>query len=426
MKKLVFSLLVIQFLGAQNWQVSELHPMPLKTSNNSVTLAYVGSEPYVYSFGGIDSTKIYSGIHLSSFRYQITSNTWESIPDLPDTLGKIATGASTVKNKIYIIGGYHVLSNGNELSSNKTHIYNPNTNSFEPDGASVPVPVDDHVQLVWRDSLIYIITGWSNTTNVANVQIYNPSNNVWSVGTSVPNNNLYKCFGANGYMVGDTIYYYGGASTGLNFPAQNRLRMGIINPSDPTQITWSSPSSYLNSYRSVITIDPFNNIHILGGSKISYNYNGIAYNGSGGVQPNHEQYIFHSSNPLSYESKNIYLPMDLRGYGELNASTKFIVGGMDSNQTTTNRLLRLDFINSTSVFNYIMNDLIIYPNPTTHFIHIQTTEEIHSIEVIDPMGKEVKTLYNVKAIDISNLPSGVYNLEININYRLFNRKIIKE
>ena len=57
---------------------------------------------YGDSFGGIDSSKIWSGIHLRSFRYNTQADTWETIPALPDTMGKIAAGASTIKNKIYI------------------------------------------------------------------------------------------------------------------------------------------------------------------------------------------------------------------------------------------------------------------------------------------------------------------------------------
>ena len=42
-----------------------------------------------------------------------------------------------------------------------------------PDGADIPKAIDDQVQAVWQDSLIYVITGWSNTTNVVDVQASN-------------------------------------------------------------------------------------------------------------------------------------------------------------------------------------------------------------------------------------------------------------
>ena len=80
--------------------------------------------------------------------------------------------------------------------------------------------------MVYKDSLIYVVTGWSGSgfsgTNVANVQIYNPANDTWSVGTPVPNTNQYKAFGASGIIVEDTIYYFGGAKiSGFNFLPAN-------------------------------------------------------------------------------------------------------------------------------------------------------------------------------------------------------------
>ena len=149
-------------------------------------------------FAGIDETKAYSGIHKKAFRYNTQTQIWDEIAELPSGNGRIAAGASLVKNKIYIIGGYHVASNYNEVSSNKVHVFDPESNTYEADGTPIPLAIDDQVQAVWRDSLIYVISGWSNTANVANVQIYNPSSDTWSNGTSLPNSSNYKVFGGSG------------------------------------------------------------------------------------------------------------------------------------------------------------------------------------------------------------------------------------
>ena len=169
--------------------------MPERVSNNAVVAAKVNGQSFVYSFCGIDSTKIWSGIHLKAWRYDVEAKKWESLPEVPDPNGgKIAASANVVNGKIYIIGGYHVASNGSETSSDKVHVFDPVTNAWLPDAAPIPVPIDDQVQVVWRDSLIYVVTGWSNTTNVTEVQIFNPATNEWSAGTPVPNQNDYKVF----------------------------------------------------------------------------------------------------------------------------------------------------------------------------------------------------------------------------------------
>jgi hypothetical protein len=261
--------------------------MPMTISNNAVIEGWTNNTSYVYSFGGIDSSKIWSGITNKSFRYNVQTNFWDTIPNLPNPNAVIAARASYVDSIIYIIGGYQVLSNGNEISSNIVNRFDPRTNSYLTDGTAIPIATDEHVQAVYKDSLIYVITGWSNTGNIPNVQIYDPTNDNWLVGTSVPNSNSYKAFGATGTIIGNTIYYHGGASMAANFACQSILRIGAINTSDPTQILWTPKATPYKSYRGFsitdgTSVDP----HFLGGSDVSYSYNGIAYNGSVGVERN--------------------------------------------------------------------------------------------------------------------------------------------
>ena len=192
----VFSLILITPLAlfSQFWEVTEVGTLPEPVSNNAVCKGFVNDTPFVYSFSGIDTTKIYSGIHLKSFRFNTVTGQVIQLPDLPDAMGKIAAGASRIDNVIYIIGGYHVFSNGAETSSSKVHRFDIASNSFLADGTDIPVSIDDHVQAVWRDSLIYVITGWSNTGNVPDVQIYDPVSDSWLAGTSTPNTHDYKSF----------------------------------------------------------------------------------------------------------------------------------------------------------------------------------------------------------------------------------------
>ena len=92
-----------------------------------------------------------------------------------------------VDDVAYVIGGYHVFADITVRAQ-----FGPGTSvgsgheTWLTDGAPIPIPIDDHVQAVWRDSLIYVITGWSNNTNVAAVQIYDPALDQWSVGTPGP------------------------------------------------------------------------------------------------------------------------------------------------------------------------------------------------------------------------------------------------
>lgn len=362
----VFSLLfVVNYANAQfGWSWTELSPMPMAISNNAITTGNSDGEQYVYSFGGIDTSKIYSGITQSSFRYRISDDTWQEIAPLPTALPLIASAASTVKNRVYIIGGYNVSITGEEVSSNETIIYDPESNSYISGGAPIPIPIDDHVQCVWRDSLIYVITGWSNTGNVTNVQIYNPSLNEWLEGTPVPNHINYKVFGASGTIIGDTIYYYGGANQSSYFPASNKLRKGIIDPSDPTNITWQLlDNGPTKKYRSAC-IAYEDHLFWLGGSSMSYNYNGIAYDGSGGVEPLYQIMEYDATYNMWETGDDAPVGiMDLRGIARIASSLWIIAGGMRDDQEVSNKTFLISYdpvVTGLNENNALENQIYLY------------------------------------------------------------------
>lgn len=415
---ILFLLLLISSISSsQNISWQELSNLPEKVTNNAVTTATVNGIPYVYSFSGIDSTKACGKPHLHSFRYNTETDSWETIDPLPDPLGgKIAAGASTVYNKIYIIGGYHVSPSCHETSSKKVHIYNPETNSYVNDGADIPKAIDDHVQAIWRDSLIYVISGWSNTSNVTNVQIYNPSLDEWLIGTPVPNNSQWRVFGASGTIIGDTIYFAGGAGNwnGSSFPPTTTFRKGIINPNDPTDILWEGNSvPFSRGYR--MGASKFNGKAIwLGGSDITYNFDGIAYNGSGGVPPLNRITIYNPNSGQLTQFEDL-LPeiMDLRGVAKIADNQFIIAGGMEADQAVTNKtfLITIDDLNSTKRIE--SEPINVYPNPTSNYLKIEK-EGSFDVEILNVKGETFlkEKVQGFQFINVSELGAGIYWLKV--------------
>ncbi|MBL4655055.1 MAG: T9SS type A sorting domain-containing protein [Bacteroidia bacterium] len=402
---------------AQNgWDWQVLADMPEPVSNNAVTIAEVNGVQHVYSFAGIDSTKKYSGIHLQAFRYNTITNIWDTIPSLPDTMGKIAVGASTVKNKIYIIGGYHVFSDGTEKSSHLVHIYDPETNTYT-EGAPIPISIDDHVQLVWRDSLIYIITGWSDNGNVNDVQIYNPTADSWLVGLSTPNSSSSKVFGGSGVIINDAIYYLGGASDwdGSTFPVTTTLRQGVINPNDPTDIAWEqlNTNPYDDGYRMACT-NHWGKALWIGGSSESYNYDGIAYSDNSPVDP-HNRILMYNTVDSSWTEfdSTTYSVMDLRGIAKLDENNFIIAGGMLNNQKVSNKTYQLTYTETLGMnIAKRENDISIYPNPTSDKINVSFSEKVTKIHIIDQLGRIVIYSKTTSSIDVSTLPPALYLLTV--------------
>ncbi|MCR9172175.1 MAG: hypothetical protein NXI10_06770 [bacterium] len=403
----IFLFLAAFTANAQNWNWTELSSMPFRTANNAVCEAVVNGNEFVYSFGGIDTSKVYSGIHNRSFKYDVAADTWTEIAPLPDSMTKIAAAASYVNGKIYIIGGYSVFANNNEVSSNRVHIYDPVTDTYETDGAPIPLAIDDQVQCVYKDSLIFVVTGWSNTANFPNVQIYDPSLDQWQTGTFVPTTFQYTAFGASGYIIGDTLYYYGGAAGG-SFAARRFIRKGYINPSDPTDITWELMGEAPGDacYRAACS-GTDDRVFWVGGSAISYNYDGIAYNGSGGVDPSARILHFNPSDSTYFdETTQPYGVMDLRGIAKLSNNRWIICGGMDTNQVVSNRTFLLES-NSLSI-----------PKNNIEYLKVAYGEngvtiwasEVCAMELMDVTGRVVQRFDSAQELQLlyDDFASGSY------------------
>ncbi len=325
------------------WVITVSGSLPEPVSNQAVSEGFVGEVPFLYSFGGIDSTKLFSGIHLRSYKLNVLTGEAERIQNLPDTLGKIASAASRINDTIYIIGGYHVFEDGSEKSSDRVHRYLISENRFMEDGAPIPIPIDDQVQMIYKNRYIYVITGWSDKENIPAVQIYDAEEDRWIQGTAVPDNHDFKSFGASGSLIGNTIYYLGGASMGKNFPIQAVLRKGRIHPNNPAQIEWTEEKlkeDYVG-YR-MASFERKGKLYWVGGSNNTYNYNGIAYDGSGGVEPNGRLLIY---DELGFQQEFFKkIPMDLRGIANIDDSVKYVVGGITGEQKTSQEIIKLEWI----------------------------------------------------------------------------------
>ncbi len=406
--------------GQPGWTWTPLDTLPIPISNNAVTQATIGGSSYVYSFGGIGTSKTYSDITLRSFKYDVLNNTWSEIAPLPSGQPRIAAAASTVKNKIYIIGGYSVAANGNETSANNVNIYNPLTDTYEADGAVIPTAIDDQVQCVWKDSLIYVITGWSNFSNVPKVQIYNPAIDTWLTGTTTPNTADFKVFGGSGYIIGDTIFYFGGAVSISNFYATKTLRKGIIDPQDPTNITWTVEDDGPNNGYRQACFTYNNHLFWLGGSAISYNYDGIAYNGSGGVPPLTQIMMYRPATQTWFDGFGApYGIMDLRGNGKIANNAWIIAGGMMDNQEVTNKSFKVEL--DTNYLKIESNNSKLYTYVFDH--HIYSEEKIKKATLYDVTGKIIEHI-DLNTLNISQTKHGIYFLKIYLNEQTIFLKII--
>jgi hypothetical protein len=405
----------------------ELADLPEPVSNNAVVAVNTPEGQFVYSFGGIGTEKQFDDIHKKTFKYDVKEDRWTQLEDLPSGNGRIAAGASVVDGLIYIIGGYEVFSNGNERSFRKVHVFDPESDQFLEDAAPLPKAIDDHIQVVWRDSLIYVVTGWSNVTNVADVQIFDPKSNSWSTGTPVPGSIAYKVFGGSGAILNDTIYYAGGASAVRNFPPSPYLRKGIINPADATEIQWSAEETdHALGYRMACSVSG-DAITWFGGSSTTYNFNGIAYNGSGGVDPSIQIRQFYPISQTWGNFNNVFPQlMDLRGIGKLDDHNFVVAGGMTKDQLVSDKtyLIQLNFIATTTLPE---SEISISPNPSSSDkIRIKVSGK-YTASVFNMSGQKIDSWihFNESLFDPSSYQTGTFCLILKNKQRTLTEYIVR-
>lgn len=401
--------------------ITQLADMPERVTNQAVAFAEVNGNGYVYSFSGLDETKLFSGIHKRAFKYDIQNDAWTTLPELPNGNGRIAAGASLVKDKIYIIGGYEVFEDGGEISVDLVHVFDPLTDTYLEDAPPIPVPIDDHIQAVWRDSLIYVVTGWSDVTNVPDVQIFDPSQNTWQAGTPVPNNNTFTVFGSSGSIVGDTIYYSGGVRiVGGSFASSNVIRKGVINPDNPTEITWSHKTNFnALGYRMGAAAWNDSRPIWIGGSEDAYNFDGISFIFGTGVEP-YERILELTTETNDLQEIPFSLPiMDIREIAQVDPASVIICGGMAPGQSVTDNTYRVDLniVSTNSPLN--KSEVNIFPQPATDIVYIENKTQ-GDYKIVDPLGRVVMAgEYTPSGIFIKNLTAGMYVLTIDEVTSLF-------
>ncbi|MBR9846627.1 MAG: T9SS type A sorting domain-containing protein [Algicola sp.] len=78
---------------------------------------------------------------------------------------------------------------------------------------------------------------------------------------------------------------------------------------------------------------------------------------------------------------------------------------------------------STNEFTF--QNLIVYPNPATNIINVNSTKPINKIEIYNNLGALMNQVFDANNINISDYDSGIYFLRISSETRSVTKKIIK-
>jgi Kelch motif len=266
--------LCVRALGAQ-----ALPPLPYPVSNAAVASGIIDGETWVFTALGIDTTRRWSGITRRAAAWNASGGAWRALPDVPGAVGRLAATAQVVRGRLFVFGGYTVDSSGKETSVATVDVYDPRFNEWSR-AADIPVSVDDAVSVVYRDSLVYLISGWHDTSNVRLVQMYDVWRDAWYMATPI---NWLGVFGHSGAIAGNTIVYIDGAvpqDSAVKYRLEPQVWIGTIDRKQPHLITWRAgpPHQGPPLYRAAAgRCGPL--LIFAGGTDNAYNYNGIGYNG---------------------------------------------------------------------------------------------------------------------------------------------------
>lgn len=339
MKHLNILILIIFLCSCQKQQV--IKNLPVAVTNNAVALVANGKDIELYTFNGLLKGKTWKDI--TSRGYQWKNNNWQLLSKPINSLPVLASTAVSIKDKIYVIGGYTVNEKGEEKSVPYIFEFDTNIQSWKTK-TTMPIPVDDTVALTYADRYIYFISGWHDVDNVSDVQVYDIRDDRWFPATDYP---APAVFGQAGGIVNNTMLICDGVKVVPNeksrdFVASAVCMKGVIDPGNLNKIEWSKiPHHSDNTYYRMAAIGDIENNRIVfaGGSDNPYNYNGIGYDE---VPSQASSLVFTynlATNQWQKHEGIIDKNMDHRALLS-DGEWFYIVGGMKANQEVSNQVLR--------------------------------------------------------------------------------------
>ncbi|MEZ5420379.1 MAG: hypothetical protein R2708_23980 [Vicinamibacterales bacterium] len=331
--------------GDGGWTAAPGPGLPVPIANNAVAAALVDGQPRLFSFLGLESGRDYRAISRRAFSLDPSSGRWDALPDVPGPVGRIAATAQGLGSRVYVFGGYQVAADGSETTSPATDIYLADERRYLR-GADAPVPLDDTVSGVWRERLIYLVSGWSTDRTVATVQAYDTADDRWLAATPIPGTPV---FGHAGAIIDDTIVYCGGArmlgaATPKYGPSEACYR-GDIDPANPADIAWRAIEPHPGAARYRAAAGPVRTaamagIMFVGGTTTPYNYDGIGYDGRP-AEPEAASWIYDVGRDAWQAGPVVAAPtMDHRGLVGA-AGVLWTLGGFAAHQAVTDRVTRL-------------------------------------------------------------------------------------
>jgi hypothetical protein len=339
---------------------------------------------------------------------------------------------------------------------NYCYTYDPAADAWNTGLANMPT-ARGWIQGAYWDYRLYVMGGYSNSGGgLANNEIYDIAGDAWSTGTSVPQTRLAHgtaAYNASVYVVGglnpgltagtQTVYRYdiagdswtqatqlpqeydmGGVATwqnniyicgGLNrtqSQAYTNVYQGVINPSDPDDITWNTLGALPtpNCINAAATLQ--GNVYMLGGFQNLTTVTSEAWE----YDPVGDSWLQLPNYPVAI-ARNHYM-VGRWGSGELYAVAGDANGDWAEPNNEYNKLYLFGVAEQTDPLEPSQVDFSLTPNVggrTTRIAFTLGVTRPVTITLYNSLGQKVQSVFNSSSVKthsltlpLSELPAGVY------------------
>lgn len=324
--------------------------LPEPVTNNAVAQVHTANGDYLLSFMGLGINKSYQDVHNKVWALNVGEQQWRVKRPVPSTLalkGRLASIAVGVGEFAYIFGGYTVDEHHQEISTPDVYRYDVVNNEYLQ-LASMPVPVDDSVALVYQQRYIYLVSGWHNAGNVNLVQVYDIKTGIWSQAApflGVPVFGHAAALSGNSILVCDGVSVVPQRLARRTYAEVAQCLLGLINPKDILAIDWQQVDhpSVKNSTESaryrMAAAEVAGDIVMLAGSTNPYNYNGMGYDGVP-APASAQAWVFDmKTKQWRVAALGVAATMDHRGL-LIHEGQLITLGGMNDQQEVINTVIK--------------------------------------------------------------------------------------
>lgn len=409
--------------GFTNYGWSVRAPLPDARQGAAVGAINDNVSSKMYVSGGYKPTTVTDSTNL----FMPVNNAWSP----SNLIGKMVkpaylASAATVKNNIYVAGGYNI----GLTPVNNTQVFDPVFNTWG-NGFSMSSPVGDYAVGVFNDSIIYYIGGYSGSVYRNTVQLFVPSGFLWIPGNNLPT----AAAGLRGGIIGNKIVVTGGFNANGNIAS---TFVGDIDPANPYIISWTQvndyPSGPVSQLAGGASLDAASGLVLFtGGNPLSSGTGALDYTFAYDVNVN--QWKVGPPKPTPANTLcNFTAVVD-------NDSLYMVaVGGNGPNgPLTANEWLNLGpyqvvvGVGENTISNVLLN---VSPNPFTDIVNIQFSLDKKAMvkaSIVDVLGNELTVLSNKEmkngvqqlTWDASNFAKGVYICRLIVDGRTTTQKILK-